>query len=554
MTLRRDRYREIVETLSRHGFGFVAGAMGMQGRFPFRRGLPGHEPGRIHTQPEHLRLAFEQLGPTFVKLGQILSTRPDLLPAQYTTELAKLQDDASAVPTEAIWQAVAEEVGTIDVFDRFDDKPLASASIGQAHTARLAGREVVVKIRRPHAVETVRTDLEILENLAERTARHSPAAHGYDLVGITQDFAQTLLAELDYLQEAHNAERFAKNFAEDSYVHIPAVIWETTTSRVLTTERAYGIKIGDLEALEDAGIDRRELAVRATGVLCKMVFEDGFFHADPHPGNFFITPEGHLAIIDFGMVGELTDDLREQLVTLLVNLMRSDVPRTTAAILDLAGNPEDVDLTELRADVKPLVDRFAKLSLADLALTDLITAILELLRSHRMHMPNDMALLFKMLLMAEGLGQLLDPHFQLGSVLAPYAERLAWQRHSPDALAARIIQVARELLDAGAQAPRSLQGLAEVLERGGFDVHLRASELHEVVHEANRVGNRIIAGVIAAALINGVGQIVASNAGRWKAWQGPLITAGAASLAALSGYLARSSRAKHDRDARRRRR
>src|SRR5699024_2607807 len=159
-----------------------------------------------------------------------------------------------------------------------------------------------------------------------------------------------------------------------------------------------------------------------------------------------------------------------------------------------------------------------------------------------------------MLLMAEGLGRRLDPYFQLGGVLAPYAEQLAWQRHSPDPLAARIIQVARELLDAGAQAPRSLQGLAEVLERGGFDVHLRASELHEVAHEANRVGNRIIAGVIAAALINGVGQIVASDAGRWKAWQGPLITAGAASLAALSGYLARSSRAKHDGGARRRRR
>lgn len=542
MGSRRDRYREIVETLSVHGFGFTIGAMGLQGRFPFRRGLPGHQQGRTYTQPEHLRLALEQLGPTFVKLGQLLSTRSDLLPSEYTVELAKLQDDTAAVPANVILEALTEEVGDPGVFDRFDDEPLASASIGQAHAASLAGTEVVVKVRRPGAVETVRADLEILQNLAVTAARHSEVARGYDVIGIAHDFSTTLLAELDYLAEAHNAERFATSFADDPHVQIPAVLWETTTSRVLTLQRVHGLKIDDVAALDAAGIDRRELAARATGMLCQMVFEDGFFHADPHPGNFFVAPDGSLAVIDFGMVGELDDALREHLIALLVPLLRGDLDRTTEAMLDLVGNPPGVDREALRAGLQPLVERFSGVPLADLALTGLITDVLALVRRHQLRLPTDLALLFKMLLMAEGLGQRLDPEFQLSSVVAPYAERLALRRHSPDAMVDRILHVARDLLDAGAQAPGSVRGLAEVLERGGFDVSLRSTDLHQIVREADRIGDRVIAGLVAAALIDGVGHIVAASTGRGKLLQGPLVVAGAGALGVLGTYLARSSR------------
>ncbi|WP_131103845.1 ABC1 kinase family protein [Ornithinimicrobium sufpigmenti] len=542
MSSRRKRYREIVETLSVHGFGFTVGAVGLQGRLFFRRGLPGHQQGRTYTQPEHLRLALEELGPTFVKLGQLLSTRSDLLPAEYTAELAKLQDDTAAVPTKMIVETLTEELGNVGVFDRFDHEPLASASIGQAHSASLVGTEVVVKVRRPGAVETVRADLEVLQNLAVTATRHSEVARGHDVVGIVQDFSTTLLAELDYLAEAHNAERFAASFADDPLVQIPTVFWETTTSRVLTLERVHGMKIDDVAALDTAGIDRRELAARATGVLCQMVFEDGFFHADPHPGNFFVAPDGGLAVIDFGMVGELDDDLRERLVALLVPLLRGDLDRTTQAMLDLVGDPPGVDRTALRDGLRPLVERFSGVPLADLALTGLITDVLALVRHHQLRLPTDLALLFKMLLMAEGLGRRLDPEFQLSTVVAPYAECLALRRHSADALVERIIQVTRDLLDAGAQTPRSLRGLAEVLERGGFDVHLRTADLHQVIREADRIGNRVIAGVIAAALIDGVGHIVAASTGRGKPLQGPLVVAGAGALGVLGAYLARNSK------------
>lgn len=535
---RLERSREILEALSVHGFGFVTGEVALPGGLG--RGSRGPGRGMRRGRPERLRLALEELGPTFVKLGQVLSTRSDLLPPAYTAELARLQDAATPVPAALVMEAVAEELGTAEVFDRFDEEPLASASIGQAHTASLGGVEVVVKVRRPGAVETVQTDLEILERLAVLAARHSELARDYDVRGVVHDFSTTLRSELDYLKEARSAERFAQAFADDPQVHVPAVFWETTTARVLTLERVHGMKIDDLPALDAAGVDRRALAARAAGVLCRMVFEDGFFHADPHPGNFFVAPDGSLSIIDFGMVGELTEEMRDQLVALLVHLLRGDLHGTTDAVLSLVGRPDDADRDALAADLRPTVERFAGMAVADLALTGLITEVLGLVRRHRLRLPHDLALLFKMLLMAEGLGRQLDPDFELGAVLAPYAERLARDRHSPEAVAARLVQAARGLLEAGAQTPETMRGMAKVLERGGFDVRLRTDELTQVVREADRIGNRVVAGMIAAALINGLGGIIASDEGRWRRLKGPLVVGGAGALGALGGYLARS--------------
>ncbi|OZB89815.1 MAG: hypothetical protein B7X41_00815 [Microbacterium sp. 14-71-5] len=541
MTSRAERYREIVDTLSVHGFGFAVGAVGLQGRFPFKRGLPGHEPGRIHSQPEHLRLALEQLGPTFVKVGQILSTRPDLLPPDYLAELAKLQDDAAPTPTDEMFAAIVEELGSTDAFDVLDPRPLASASIGQAYAAEIAGAEVVVKVRRPGVVETVEQDLEILAGLAERASRHSAFAREHDVVGIVHDFARTLRNELDYRHEAGNAERFAENFAADADVLIPAVVWETTTSRVLTLERVRGLKIDDLSGLDAAAVDRPELAQRAVRVLCQMVFEDGFFHADPHPGNFFVLPDGRLALIDFGMVGELDDELRHHLVSLLGGLVRRDSTRTTRALLDLAESSAPVDESALRDEVGVLIDRFGALTLAEVPLGTLVREIMALLRRHRLRMPGNLALLAKTLLMAEGLGTRLDPEFQLSVVLAPYAEKLLARDLGPEALVRRVTQVLRDLLAAGVQAPHDLHGLAEALGRGGLDLHLRTSELAPLLRELDRIGNRVVVGVVAAALVDGLSRVVTAP-GRRTALTRPLLVLGTGALAVAGGYLAATAR------------
>lgn len=533
---RADRYREIVEVLSVHGFGFAVGAMGMAGRFPFRR-LPGHERNRVYSQPEHLRLALEQLGPTFVKMGQLLSTRPDLLPHDYVLELSKLQDEVAPVPAAAVLDVITDELGGTTAFDSLTEEPLASASIGQAHAGTVDGVDVVVKVRRPGVVETVERDLEILGDLAVRASRRWEAARDYDLVELTAEFGSTLRHELDYLREGRNAERFAASFASDRDVHIPRVLWERTTSRVLTLERIRGIKVTDVAALDAAGVDRAQLAVRAATVLCKMVFEDGFFHADPHPGNFFVEPGGVLGIIDFGMVGELDDALRARLGDLLIALMRSDADQATDAVLALNRSTAPVDRGALRDDVQAMVERFSGHSLVDFPVSELVKDIQRTLHHHHLRMPSDLALLFKALLMAEGLGARLDPDFQFITVLAPYAERLMMQRVSPAAISRWLADLATELRDAGRQAPRALRGVLHVLERGGFDLHLRSNDLDRLLLETDRLGNRVVAGLLAAGLINGLGRVVATTTGRRPALRDASIVAGAGALGALAAYL-----------------
>ncbi len=395
---------------------------------PFHRGLLGHERrAEPYTRPEHVRLALEQLGATFIKLGQILSTRSDLLGPDYQAKLAKLQDDVPPLPGEVVRELIAQELGqeAEEAFAFFEVVPLAAASIGQAHAATLHdGNEVVVKVRRPGVVEQIAEDLEILRNLAVHAGRHWQAAADYDLVGLVDEFAETLQAELDYLREARNAERFATNFAQDGDVHIPRVFWETTTSRVLTLERVYGIKVSDLDALDEAVIDRRALAKLATRVTAQMVFEDGFFHADPHPGNFFVDPGGRLGVIDFGMVGEIDERLRGQLGTLLVALARTDPDRITDAVLALSSARGPVDRGRLRADLAALVASNKGRTVSEIALGSVIEQTLAIVRRHHLQLPHELALLLKMVVMNEGMAGALDPDFQLGSVLAPYAQRL----------------------------------------------------------------------------------------------------------------------------------
>jgi len=299
-----------------------------------------------NARPLHLRLALEELGTTFIKLGQILSTRADLLPPEYLVELTKLQDSAAPVAFEEIREVVVTELGhpIEHVFAHFESVPLAAASIGQAHAATLEdGTEVVVKVRRPGVVEQVNEDLEILKELAATASRHWSFAEHYDLTGLVEEFSQTLRRELDYIREAHSAERFAVNFASDPHIHVPRVFWEATTSRVLTLERIRGIKINDLKALDEQGTDRRWLADYATNVVLKMVCEDGFFHADPHPGNFFIEPSGTIGLIDFGMVGIIDERTQELLAELLITINHQDADRLVDVFFDLGVTRKRID-------------------------------------------------------------------------------------------------------------------------------------------------------------------------------------------------------------------
>jgi ubiquinone biosynthesis protein len=536
---RHRRQRQIAEVLVRHGLGYAVDLVGLE---RFRPSSP-ERPDALPGGPERLRRVLEDLGPTFIKLGQILSTRADLVGPEYQAELAKLQDAAPSLAPQEVWEVIVLELGGKEesAFASFGLEPLAAASIGQAHAATLRdGTEVVVKVRRPGVVEQVSEDLEILRNLAAFASRRWASAARYDLVGLADEFAETLRAELDYLAEGHNAERFARNFEGDRDVHIPKVFWETTTSRVITLERIYGMKVTDLAGLERAGVDREELAQRATRLLAKMVFEDGFFHADPHPGNFFIEPAGTIGVIDFGMVGVLDGRLRDQLGELMLAVGREDADRLTDSLIAIGAASGQVDRARLRGDLAQMLSRYSGRSLGEIELRQAVGDILEIVRRHGLTAPRDLALLLKSFVMNEGMAVELDPDFRLVETLTPYAYRYMLARFSPSALAGRAGRLALELSELGADLPARLNRLLDVLAAGRVDVHVSPADLEPHVRRLERLGNRIAASVIAAAIIDGLAELAAADRtqrGGRRDLRRLARFAGAGALAAAAGRL-----------------
>jgi ubiquinone biosynthesis protein len=522
----RERERHIAEVLVKQGLTQLPVALGLNGKASPRR-IAGQAD---EMAPRKLRIALEELGPTFVKLGQMLSTRGDLLSPRYRAELAKLQDAAPAVPTEVIQRTIEQELGP-NAFAWLDLQPLASASIGQAHAATLHdGTEVVVKIRRPGAREQIEQDLAILERRAGQASRHLHVLAQVDWVELAEEFARILRAELDYELEGRNAERFAASFADDRQVQIPRVYWETTTADVITLERMRGIKVTDLDALDEAGVDRRALARLATRVMAKMVFDDGFFHGDPHPGNFFVQPDGRIAIIDFGMVGALDDRLRQQLAELLAGIVRENPDRAAAALIALGASTDRVDQRALGQDLSTLLRRYSGHGVGEIPLGQAIADLMEITRRHRLRLPRDLALLTKALIMEEGLAATLDPGFQIGQALAPFAQRHLLAQLSPTALLRRLERLGLDASEFPGQLHRILND--------GIEVHVRTTDLEPLVARLERLGNRIAVSVLAAAAINSLAELAAADRVRPGAWRNSPLAARAAAVAALGGYAA----------------
>jgi ubiquinone biosynthesis protein len=504
MNDRHRRERDIAAVLSRHGLTHLSAVSGFDRLRSLGRGALGRPaPEAPYAPPRNLRLALEELGPTFVKLGQLAAARGDLVGPAYRAELAGLQDGVAPIPAAVVREVLEHELagGTTAAFASFADSPVAAASIGQAHAATLHdGTDVIVKVRRPGAVEEVERDLEILHNAAAHAARRWQAAARMDVVGLAEEFARTLRAELDYLHEARNAERFRGNFAEQPDVRIPRVFWDTTTSRVITLERIRGVKVTDRAGLDAAGIDSHELAARATRVTAKMVFEDGFFHGDPHPGNFFVEPGGRLGLIDFGMVGTLDGRARSDLGSLLVGVVRGDAERLARALLGLGTTTGHVDRAALRADLSALLASYRDVSVGDISLRAVMADVMEVLRRHRLRIPRDLALLVKAVAMEEAMAAELDPRFHLGEALAPYARAHVVEQLSPAALARRLQDLGFEAVD----LPRRLLD-------DGLRVSIPGTDLEPLLARAERLGNRIALSILAAAIIDAAAELAAAR-------------------------------------------
>jgi ubiquinone biosynthesis protein len=502
------RLYEIASVLIHYGFGDIARRLGITGALErvgktLRRGRH-HAIDRM-TSAERVRRALEDMGPTFVKLGQILSTRVDLFAPEWIAEFEKLQDHASAVPFEAIRTQLATDLAADpdSVFADLDSVPLAAGSIAQVHRARLQdGTPVVLKVRRPGIESVINADLRLLRRLAELAEREWPALSRFQPRALVRQFAGSLRRELDLRTECRNAERIAANLAANENIVVPRIYWQWTTQRLNVQAYVDGIPGRELAAVDEAGLDRRLLARRGANAVLQMVLEDGFFHADPHPGNVFYLTGNRLAFIDFGMVGRLSRERRDQLADLLYSLAQRNPEHAAELLVDWADKAE-VDMQALCTDIDRFIDEFHGVPLEQIEVGRLLGDLTALMREHTLTLPPDLALLFKAAISLEGLGRLLDPGFDMVSEALPFLARIGRQRRSPRALARLGAKSLREAAALAVSLPGELRRLLKAMGRGSFTVHVDVSRLDRAFERVDRAISRLTMGIVTAALIIG---------------------------------------------------
>jgi ubiquinone biosynthesis protein len=525
-----DRYRQIVGILLDEGFDDLLDITGLR-RF---------QPVTARLRPEHgsrepfgvrLRHTVERLGPTFVKLGQVASTRPDLIPEGVIVELRKLQDDVAPFPDAEAFASIESELGgPIDeLFAEFDRTPIAAASLGQVYCAVLAdGSPVCVKVQRPNVQEIVDTDLDILRTQARFVATHSDFAERYDVAEIADEFANAVWGELDYMAEGANCERLGQAFADDDTVAFPKVYWEFTTSHVLTLERLFGLPFNKPEKLTEAGLDRNELA--RIGIYCylEQIFVHGFYHADPHPGNLFALDDGRVGFTDFGRCGTISRVGREQLADLFMSIVDDDPGLAVDTLVNGAGNPGDIDVAELERDVSRLITKYYNKSLQQIRIGDLINEVLDLVRDHHLMLSSELAMLLTTLVVLEGLGRLLDPGFDFVAVTAPFARKITTARMSPQALMRTLSQSLRRFVRMGQEIPESLTRLLRRAGQGEFRIAVHPTGFDPVIKRFEEATNRLAFALVVSAFVVGLSVLLSRTVlPDWFVWTARVFLAGA---------------------------
>jgi len=502
------RVQDIASILIRYGFGSFVNVLGI-GTVLERAGRVLHwqhveEYVNLDT-PQRIRRVLEELGPTFIKLGQILATRVDLFAPHYIAEFEKLQDQVPPIPFEDLLSQIEEDIGgSIDeFFAAVDRQPLAAASIAQVHKALLKdGTPVILKIRRPGLRKIIEADLRLLQRIADVAEVESPEIRRFHPKEIIRQFDQSLRRELDLAAECRNAERVATNLGDNYHVKIPIVYWQLTGERLNVQEYIEGIHGRDVEAVEKAGLNRQLLAERGAKAVMRMIMEDGFYHADPHPGNVFYLPDNELAMIDFGMVGRLTEDRRDQVVSLLYGMINHE-PTKVAEILEDWSDNIHTDEQVLTVDIEAFVDQYSSLSLKDLNLTSMMTDLMALLRDHRLILPPDLVLLIKAYITLDGLGRYLDPNFNTLVFAAPYTREIMMERYRPEVIAKKGWRHMVSIADLLTSLPKDLRKLIRASRQGAFQVDINVRHLDYYVGKTDSAISRLTMGIVTAAWIIG---------------------------------------------------
>jgi ubiquinone biosynthesis protein len=466
------------------------------------------------TRPQRVRMALEELGPTYIKLGQVLSTRPDLIPVEFIEELSKLQDSVPPFPFADAETIIQRELGapSSDVFDRIDVEPAASASIGQVHRARLKnGDEAAVKIQRPGIRAVIEVDLEIMLHLATLAERHVEELVLHKPVKIVEEFARTLEKEIDYRIEATHIDRISQGFLDDPTVYIPAVFREYSTACILTTEYMEGIKISNIGELDAGGYDRRLLCSRGADIVLKQVFHHGFFHADPHPGNIFALPGNVICLLDFGMVGVVDRQTREMFVELVDSVVRRNEGRAAQVLLQLTSWEQQPELRQLERELSEFMSRHLYRPLKEIEVGKLLQDLLEIATRFQLRLPPDIFLMLKAISTVETVGRMLDPDFDMIAKAAPFIEQVLMDRFKPQRVAEDVGDLAARMLKFLHQFPKDLLDLAGLLRQQKLSLQLKHDGLDKVLATHDQISNRISFAIIIAALIVGSALIVISK-------------------------------------------
>ena len=503
------RLNTILGVLIRHGFGDSVRRLGLADRLE-RAGHVLHWDSAAHLarmEPAvQVRLAMEELGPTFVKLGQILAGRADLFGPEYIAEFEKLHSHVPAVSMDVLRPQLREDLGGEPeaVFAWFDTVPMAAASIAQVHRARLLdGTEVVVKIRRPGITDTIEADLRLLARLAAVVEAEMPTLKPYRPQQLVRELARSLRQELDLASECRNAERIAANLAELPWIVVPKVHWAHTSERVNVQDFIDGVPGPSLRQLDALGLDRQLLAQRGAQAVLKMIVEDGVFHADPHPGNVFYLEGNRIAFIDFGMIGRLTPRRRDELLQLLLGLVERQPQTVADVLLDWAGDDHHLNLSALESEIEAFVDQYHGSPLAALNLGQMLADVTTILREHHLGLPSDMALLIKAFITLEGMGRGLDPEFHMTSEALPLLKKVVRARYQPKVVANRAWQTFRRTLALAEQLPHDVSRLLRNARRGRLHVGIELAHLKRVGDQIDRAANRLTMALVIAALIIG---------------------------------------------------
>ncbi|MGE7761206.1 ABC1 kinase family protein [Peribacillus sp. NPDC097895] len=525
------RYQEIINAFLKNGFGYFIYRLGLSESKAASK-LQPDENLNLRSIGERLHKILQSLGPTFIKLGQIASTRRDFVPEEIVRELEKLQDQVTPFPFDKVRKIVEAELGDSleNLFLEFDEIPLATASIGQVHAARLPSQEIVaIKVQRPDILPTVETDLEILDDLARLMEARISWARRYQVRKMIDEFAKSLRAELDYNSEGRNGERIAKQFINDQALKIPRIHWEYSTKRVLSMDFIQGIKINHYKQLDDEGYDRRKIAERLANAMLQQILIDGFYHGDPHPGNIIVLPGNVVALMDFGMVGRLEDETKYQFASLVINLKRGSTNGLIKTLSDMGLLTDETDMASLRGDIDELRNKYYDIPLSQISLGGAVNDLFTVANRHHVQIPPEFTMLGKALLTMEAIIEELDPHFSIMKAAEPFGERLFKERYNPKNIAKNTWNQFIESAEALAELPKDIREVTGIIKKGKLRLDINIPELQVFLHKLDQISNRLSFSIILLAFsIIMVGLIIGSAIGgeTLLLWKIPVIEIG----------------------------